>query len=474
MLGLREGGLLWGSVESHDEGGIDFRRLDNGGHVRLPWNLLDPSFEHDLRQRYGYVDIAEEEVMVSADRLRTVDGREIVGRIIDRTDDAIYVKTARSLVAVPMVRLAGPSTLVRVPALDVFTREELYQQETTARRAALAAETPEATRAHFELAQYCERILDYENAVRHYERAAELDPGFRPGDMQSVLARAQRKAAAQAQVDFLGEIRRERQLGNYVAALALAGSFRELFPDSPLFEDLNKLRASVLAAQERDLAEAVARRWHFFASRLVAKAARELEFEAATAWVDGQASDQVLAAVVEDVRSIDPDIDADRVRQLWLARERGRPHRASYGQGTWLLGEDRARAGLDDEKDASSGSERDNAREELEERIRRFLDQQRVAARSRQGADEEDPARFWSEWNHAGRAQWLLAHYAEFSSDFDVRDVQFRSCRDCGGTGVRELISTGPAVSGGGGTRTRLLACPTCHHIGIVRRISYR
>ncbi len=475
MLGLRDGGVLWGKISEHDENGVEFVRLDNGGRVRLAWDLLDPRFERELRERLGYLDLAGDELLVTADLLRTIDGQEIVGLIVHHTDDAVHVKTASTLVAIPKLRIAGPATLVRVPALDVYTKAELYQLESAARRDELEAGGARGAAAHFALAQYCERILDYANAVVHYEQARAEDPGFRPRDLADATARAERKAAAQEQVDFLGEIRRERQRGNYERALSLAASFPSLFPKSPLFEELYELRASVERSRLGALTKAVAERWHHWAGRLASQAARELDFDAAAAWVERRMGEEVLSAVAGDLRGIDSGITPERVRELWFARDEKRIHRASYGSGTWLLGDEKARAGLEVDRGANPPkSERDAAREDLEDRIRRFLAQQGTGSRGGRARTEIEPADYWKTWTSAGRAQWLLAHYAEFGGDMELRDVQFRACGECGGTGVNAIEYSGPAVSGSSPSRTSRLACPICQHVGIVRRVVYR
>ena len=61
----------------------------------------------------------------------------------------------------------------------------------------------------------------------------------------------------------------------------------------------------------------------------------------------------------------------------------------------------------------------------------------------------------------------------------ELRKPSGRNCRECGGSGVREVIYTGGGTSarnqeGGRGPRSQKIACPTCHHIGIVRRVTFR
>ena len=74
--------------------------------------------ERELRNRFGYVDLSGEEVMIDADHIVTIEGAEIIGIIIDRSGDTVLVKTASATVPVPKNRILGAPTVVQVPATD--------------------------------------------------------------------------------------------------------------------------------------------------------------------------------------------------------------------------------------------------------------------------------------------------------------------------------------------------------------------
>lgn len=473
MMRLRSGQVLLGSIEAHDPERVHFRRLDNGGLVRLPWSLLDPGQEGELRLDFGYVEVQNEELLVTADKIPLLGGEELIGMIVNRTDDALHVKTAQTLMVLPKGRVAGPSTLVQVPALDVFTREELYQKKLEEHREALLEETPEAALLHREVAEYCERILDYAHALHHYRRATELDPGLDPELLRQALVQAERKAEAQEQVDYLAEVRLLTARNQFNRALTLCEEFPLLYPQSPLVEDWLRARDTVLRHQEQALREEIVRRWHFWAARHAQRAARELGYREARDWVAEKMTEEVLASVHADVLAISAELDPATTRSLFDQREGGRWRKVTYGIGTWLLGEGDARRGLDPEPEVDA-AQKDPERARLEERIRRYLENQEARRRSQNQAEGEDPEVFWQAYGHASRAQWILAYYAEHAGDMRLRDPQFRNCHMCGGTGVREVIHSGAAVSGSSAANSRLVRCPTCHQIGIVRRVSYR
>lgn len=477
MLRLESGDVLWGTIVAHAPEAIDFRRLDTGGVVHLPWTFLDPAEEEGLRLRFGYVEANTEELLVSAERLLLDDGTELVGLIVNRTDDHVWLKRAEGTLPIPKRRLVGGSTLVQAPALDVFTKEELYQREAFALQERLLAEGTEGARAHDELAQYAERLRDYAHALEHYRTARRLDPEYDSSRLSAAVARCETKAALAEQVAVLAEIDLMRARKRYDLAIELLSAFPELYPDSPLLEDWNDLRERVARYQERDLREEIVRRWHYWSVRLARDAARRLEtYQEVLGYLDEQMGEELIAHVRDDVQGIAPGIESDDVMRLWTEREPGRYRQASYGIGTWLLGEDRALATLEkeeEEEEPAPGSQA-AARRALEDRIQRYLKNQELVrkARAGSGADEEDPEEMWKRWNHSGRHRWILAYFVEFSGLFSLDRVRFSNCRECGGTGARDVVFLGSALAGE--RSDALVPCPTCHTLGRMRRIRYR
>jgi tetratricopeptide (TPR) repeat protein len=477
MLKLKDGGILWGTIVSHDEESLRFRRLDTQGIVGLGWSFLDPDQAEELRGLYGYLETGSEELTVDADKLYFVDGTERVGLITERTPTELWLKTADGRIPIPLQRLAGPTTVVQVPALDVYTKEELYTQKLFELQAGLLAEGAEAAAAHFEVARFCEGLLDYEKALEHYQAVVRLDPTFEPGTMPATLKRAEEKAAVQSQVDLLQEIDLWRARRQYPKATADIQRFQDLYPDSPLQEDLQKLRARVAKYQERDLREEVVRSWHHWTRRLAQTAARKMGYQEAVAYLDGAMAEDILKKVEEDLVVIAPEIKPEDARKLWEERKGGRLHQASYGDGTWLLGEGRALAelkGEGEEEEPEQGTQ-DDARKKIAEQMARYLKNQEIARKAEAGgaSEDEDPEAFWGQWPSANRTQWVLASYVEDSGDFELTRVRFRNCRECGGTGTRQVIYTGGAVEGAESGQ-RIVPCPTCHKLGRVRMLKYR
>ncbi len=480
MLQLRDGGILWGAIETHDPDGLTFQRLDNGGRLALPWGWLDPRQEQELRLRYGYVDLEVEEVQIKAHRIPLLDGTELIGLIVSHTPESLRVKTATSLVTIPTHRVAEPPTRTLVPALDIYTRDELYEQKLAEHpeiRVEDVSEHPELAATHLDIAAYCERILAFAQARKHYVLAEDANPAAITPELEQRAARAHQKAQVQEQVDYLGEAQLWRARKQFDRALAMLADFGTLYPDSPLQEDMLKEREKTLQAQERALREAVAKKWHFWTAKIAHEKGRDVSFQEAQAYADGAMSEDVAEAVRKDMENIDPTIDVDRVRRLWQERKGYKIQRASYGLATWLLGPEKARAEL--EKDVPKEepkTDKDAERQKLENKIERYIKNQQRQQRSAstQGTDE-DPEAYWATMSPSQKASWIKAYYVEFSGDMQLLRLSPLPCRTCGGTGAREVVATGSA--GNRGTEQaglNIVTCPTCHTVGVVRRVNYK
>ena len=480
MLRLKSGDVLFGSIVGNDSDGIRFRRIENGGTVALGWSFLDPTEAHELRLRFGLLDTEAEEVLIDAERLVLDDNTELVGLIVNRTEEHLWLKTEAGTIPIPKRRVSGATMLVRVPALDIYTREELYQQRAFELQRELLLDGLEGAAAHDEIAQYSERLFDYRHALEHFKHVHNLAPEYDVDRIALALARTERKAEVQDQADLLETIDRYRSRKRYDLALKSLRVFPELYPDSPLLEDWNKLRERVARHQERDLREEIVRSVHARSARLARDAAKKKKtYEEVLAYLDETMTDDLIVAVQKDLEKLAPGIEGDEVQRLWTERSAGRFRQVSFGLGTWLLGEGRALETYKKEEEkgiqpTKKGSQAE-ARKKLEDRIKRYLQNQELTRRAKAGgsAGEENPADFWIKWNYAGRYNWILAYFVEFSGLYKIERVRFANCRECGGTGARDVVYSGSAISGDVAD-TRLVPCPACHTIGTVRRIRYR
>ncbi len=469
MVRFRTGALQWGSIADHTAESVTFQRLDTGGLVTMPWSMLAAEQELDLRTRFGYVDLAGEELKVAAEKIVLADGREVIGRIQDRTDDAILFLSEGKVLSIPKQRVRSHVGGLQVPALDVFTKEDLYRQE----EQKTDLETPEG---QFALAEFCERILDYKRALEHYTGAQELDETFKAQELAVILERIQEKVDNQEQVDFLANVdhlRRRKKFGEAFEQLAL---FDATYPGSPLVTDRLKMEERVVKSRDDFMHVEVARSWFSWMGRIAARMSREHTFEGTLAYLEEDFSQEIVRNVTEAMRKRWPEVEEDQIRQYFIERKVGRWKPASYGLGTWLLGEDAALKGSSAETQKEEPkSARDKERAEQAEKIKRWLRNQEMAKRaSKSEEDEAEVEKAWKLLQSSARRNWIIAYYAENSGELFVRPKpELQNCSECGGTGVRDVIYTGSAREGASSGRTQV-PCPTCHSIGRVRRIRYR
>ena len=465
---LRSGALHWAEVVEHDDEGLLLRRIEHGGMVRMSWSLMDPLQAEALRREWGYIAVEAEELLIAVERLVLHNGSEILGVIESREGDSFVVRREGNVQVVPKRTVASISGGAQVPALDVYSRDQLYAQEA-------ARTSSEDAAAQLALATYCERILDYVSAVRHYEAALALEVEG-ADEVAQQLARAQAKAERQEQVDYLHDTQLLQRRGLFDEALARLEAFATTFPASPLLEEAQRAKANLLSARERALVELIERKWSYWARRLTRSGVGDRSFEAAAAYAVEELGKEIRERVLADAQALAQDLELEQLDALWVLRERGRFAQASYGTGTWLLGEDRALAGIPAQASAQAqgGGEKDAERAALEQKIKRFLENQQRARRAQSSAEKADSIQAgWAALSTDGKAQWLHAYYVEFGGDYELRDRPYlRSCSSCGGRGVSETITVGGRTGQDGGTQ--LQPCAICRGIGSVRRVYFR
>jgi hypothetical protein len=467
-LRLRDGSLHWGAIREHNLDHLVFERLDTGGLVRVPWGMLDAAQEKALRSEFGYVQVLSEELRIEVDLLQLDGGEEVVGKILDRQGDRFLIQTGGTLQAIPKARVVAVQGGVSVPALDVYSREQLYADN-------LARIDPTNAADQVALAELCEQILDFSHALEHYESARGLDSDYLPEVLPQRIETARASAALQEQIDYLREVEGLRKKGRYDEAVEKARAFESVFASSPMLERARNLLVQVENVRSEAVVDFVRKRWATRLIKLSRSQAGQTTFASATAYAQEGLGQDLRQSVLADARrAISPSLELSHVEEAFRLRRKGRYASASYGEGTWLLGPDGAVKGAEGEAQEVALSETDAEREKLAQKIRRFVESQEAARRAKNRAQqEEDFEAFWAGFSLGGRAAWIRAYYAEFGGDYELRPRPYLpDCRACGGTGVREVVYIGGGAQGSGGSH--LQRCPLCQGVGVVRKVYYR
>lgn len=472
LVRLRDGRLLIGLIESHDLDGFDLALAPSDGRLRLAWSDLFPGEDTRLLQKLGYQTETSVPTTV-AHRVLLKNGKEVIGRILRQDASGIEVRTLDATVMVPPHMLAAPPQEIVVDAATVLTPEQFYSER-------LPAISPEDAYAQFHFAQELAQMFGLDRAKERYLAARELAVAAADQPLitriDGALVTLEQLILNQAEASALEAIRRAMYREKFEEAEAGLLAFAEQFPQPRLRDAFRDLRTKFQSEREQAITRYLARNWYVRAMDEVKRRAldREAGVEQLLAWVESELPARIRQRLTEELAAMDDELDPTALDGLWQRRlEQGAVrHRASFGDGTWILGEERARAGMEKEKPAEEADGKTEAQKEMEDRVQRYLknlEAQRRAASGAAAEGEATPDDWWLQATVTERAQFLLAYYAEYSGDYEVTSFDFDACPVCGGTGVIESIETGAQ-----GAQTRRLRCGLCHGVAVKRALSFR
>lgn len=468
LLRLRDGRVLVCEIISHDFDGLVVTALRDGGTYGLDWNDLFPGESARLRADLGY-RVETSVPQVSADQLLLVNGQVLLGRVVGNDGINLELRIHESRSLIPLHRLAAPVEKVMVPAPQVLTPEQFYQERV------LEFDSADPL-ALYGFAVELQNVFALDRALEVLERAEEITQVEGDNALLARLSNLRRSTeltrANLAQAEALEEVRQLIHRKRFPFALEKLEAFGETFPDSPLKVDYldlqEKFETSRVAAMEKHLS----RNWFNTLSGLLKKRAldRGAGVDELMGWAESELPVLMRAKMLDQLHDFKQDLTLEDVESLWPERvEHGaKRHQANFGIGSWILGEDRARAGLDpDPEDVDDGKTPEQR--DLEERTRRYLENLERARSKVAGDDDASPDDWWRNANANQRFQWLLAYYAEFSGDYELTHVSFSSCQTCAGGGVIRRLELGAE-----GGKSRKRKCPTCHGVGVWRSVTFR
>ena len=471
LIRLRDGRVLFGKIEQHNLDGFRFVAAKDGGQLQLVWSDLFPGESERLHQAFGYVqELALP--MVTAQRLLLNNGNELVGRVISESNSHVELRTKDNRTTIPKTLLAAPIEEILVEAQAVLTGEQYYSERVTQIDATDGLE-------HFKFAKELQLMFALERAKEHFLLAQAI---AEEGEDQPLLNRLsgalsllEQTIANQEEAQSLEKIRQLMYRERFAEAENLLEEYDAQFPNAALRADYIKLQARFEPAREDAMISYMRRHWFARVVSLMKKQALEktVRMDSLMAWAQDEVSKLVRQQFVEELSSMHPSLTVDMIDQLWMQRADFKPasHTAGYGNGTWVLGEERARVGLKPTAEEEAEESGKSAQQkEMEERMKRYLDNLKSQRNAAQAGDEEErPEDWWLSASVTSRFQWLLAYYAEFSGDYELQNVKFAYCPTCGGQGFLESLEV--SVSGSQRKKTK---CPTCHGVQVKRSLNFK
>ncbi len=468
ILRMRDGRVLLCEIVDHDFEGLAVTRSLDGARYRFDWGDLFPGEAERLRAGLGY-KIETTVPEVEADRLLLVNGQVLVGRVLRSDTDNIELRTHNTVSLIPRTRLAAPPEKIRVPAPEVLTPEQFYADRVVGLDAASAT-------AHYQFALELQSVFALEQALVHLDLAQALAEAEQDDSLLKRLDPARRSITLSLenkdQAELLERVRQAMNRERFVEAEEALAEFGQSFPDSQLRGEYLDLVDRFDGRRQASMERFLSRRWFTVASTLLRGQSlqKDASVDELLEWSTNELPQLVRGQLAEELAPIAGEVDPGEVDGLWQARgdHGSKRHQATFGNGTWILGEEKARAGLvEAEEDEDSG--KTAAQKEMEERTKRYIDNLERQRRRATGQDEVSPEDWWRRAKASQRFQFLLAHYAEFSGDYEVTHVSFSYCGTCGGQGQLSNIELTAQ-----GSRKRRTPCPTCQTIQVQRSITFR
>lgn len=465
VVRVLDGRLIVGEILDHDMDGLTVQSVRSGGTFRLAWNDLFPGEAERLKTSFGY-RVAFETPTVTADRLLMVNGQQITGRILRRDAREIEIRSRGLTTIVPTQRLAAPPERVVVEAVEVLTPEQFYLER-------MPQVSLEDAMAQFEFARELEAVSAYEQALVHLQLAATLAADDAPllSRIEGAIPRIETAIEHRVETEKLRDIRTLIYRERFAEAELLLEEFASEHADSPIFDDYLKVTESFEEVREAAMVRYLERNWYKRAAALMKKKSldRKAKVETLQQYATSELPEVMRVTMAEELASMKAELTPSEVSALWAARLETKPkrHQAGYGNGTWILGEARARAGVENEQEEEDDG-RSAAEKELQDRYKRYLDNLERSRRAAGTDTEQTPEDWWTNASSSSRFQWLLAYYAEFSGDFELVRVILDQCPTCNGDGTIEILEVG---AGGKEQRRK---CPTCAGVAIRRSIFFR
>ncbi|MFC1587831.1 hypothetical protein ACFL54_05945 [Planctomycetota bacterium] len=464
---LKNGRHVTGEIVGYDRTGFSFVSRDSRKPKHIRWSSIDPQCAQKLRRQLNVAAIAEqtEEEEYTEDvialYLHLTNGGCIMGVKVDESEDH-YTLTRRGMLFSVNKEMIAWQVEKSVDPLSVYTREELAKKRMEEFR-------PETAIDFKAYGDYCKDMKTYEEAVKAYRKAIELNPGFTSG-LEPVI-------------DLLNSILRDDKIRkeytrircraflqhNYREAEVMLADLRIKYPDKSELAD--KIRQDIETDKKTWQLNQMAY-WYFrhFYSECKRVAVQTGRLEDAMAELPA-IKEKVEAFVIRKL-----NLDQSEFNQLWQNRNKDGNwvmlRMASYGSGTFMAEAQHAQSGENIQKDIKPGRS-------IEGPIRikgggksnsgkgALPDKWSRGHKIRRPGEVATLQEWWAERPVLARHSFVKAKYAE--KYLKIHRYINLPCTNCGGTGRRMWIRFGIGSGPGMGYHT----CTVCHGLKIYKEIRF-
>jgi|FLOH01.1.fsa_nt_gi hypothetical protein len=470
VVRLRDGRMLVGAIVEHNLDGFRLTTARDGGHFTLVWSDLFPGEADRLRDSFGYRNQTEVP-MTTAHRVLLQNGRELIGRILRQDSANLELRVRDTTTIIPLRQLAAPPEGVVVEAASILTPAQFYAEQ-------VPQVDSQNADAQFEFAQELEVMFALEEARVHFLLCSDLAAAA--GDTALVkrvagaIAKLDDVIANQEEAEFLETVKQLMHRERFSEAAELMATYEQRFAKAALRGEFLEIEGRFDARRDAAVTRYLQRHWYNRVLKILQRKAldKNLRIDEASAWLETELPSMVRLQLISELESMDKGLTAIAVNERWQARlaSGASSHSAGYGDGTWILGVERAKAGLHDAEAKAQEDGKSEEQRDMEERMKKYMDNLEAGRRAKASAEEDiSPEDWWLRAEVTWRFQWLLAYYAEFSGDYEIVNVQFKLCSTCAGQGFLESLN----VVSKDGTKKRT-KCPTCHAVQVRRGIVFK
>lgn len=463
--------------------GVTLRRDDNGGLLRLRWDQVLGKDVERIKRAYGFAGDEAPVVQIDALRVTTATG-EIVGVDAGREGDAVLIRRKSEITRVPQASIRNIETVL-VDALDVEDPTALYERS-------LAKIDQTKAVDWYNLALTAEGLTLFEQAKHCHDTCLELDPDFPKKD----LIRERKnlldvKMAEREQTEVLMRVRSLKGHKRFAEAATLAQEFVAKWPSSRQLAQAQRELKDIAVRQKEAMLQGVRTNFvKYLRDEVLQKYAydRKRGLGESMTYAQEEAFEATIDMLAKYLKT-----DAAATLALWEERgSEGSPVTASYGGGTFILGED-AKKGYDKkalaaakeakEKEAKNAEDakKKGGEKSLEDKITEKLKEkakQREARNAKRKQATEviadvppSPDEWWAAASTDERSSFLLAFFAEKSGKVNVISLDQRMCSTCSGNASLEFYNTNP---GANGESEQEVPCPRCKTLAFDRIVKFK
>jgi len=470
VVRLRDGRMLVGAIVEHNLDGFRLTTARDGGRFTLVWSDLFPGEADRLRDSFGYRNQTQVP-MTTAHRVLLKNGRELIGRVLRQDSVNLELRVRDTTTIIPLQQLAAPPEGVVVEAASILTPAQYYAEQ-------VPQVDSQSSNAQFEFAQELEVMFALEEARVHFLLCSDLAAAA--GDTALVkrvagaIAKLEEVIANREEAEFLEKVKQLMHRERFTEAEEMMQTYEQRFANAALRGEYLEIEGRFDARRDAAVTRYLERHWYNRVLKILQRKAldKNLRIDEVSAWLETELPSMVRQQLITELESMDKDLNISEINERWQARlELGASsHSAGYGDGTWILGVDRAKESLHDEEAAAKEDGKSEAQREMEERMRKYTENLEAGRRAKASAEEDiSPEDWWLRAEVTWRLQWLLAYYAEFSGDYGIVDVRFKLCSTCAGQGFLESLNV---VSKDG--KKKRTKCPTCHAVQVRRSIVFK